>query len=203
MIASLFGAIKSLRQDHLVIDVNGVGYLVQINLKTASNLAVGRNTQIFTSMVVREDAMLLYGFLTESERELFELVQTVSGFGPKVALAVTQAMDIDDLASAIHAKDEATIASIPGIGKKSAQRLILELSGKLEISTRLNQVSEISWRNELLEALIGLGFNRRQSESALTQLMAGHEIDALSKMNPSERLKLALSFANSSKGLSK
>jgi Holliday junction DNA helicase RuvA len=203
MIASLFGTVRSLRQDQLIIDVNGVGYLVQINLKTANDLAVGRDIQIYTSMVVRDDAMLLYGFLSETERELFGLIQTVSGFGPKVAMAVTQAMSIEDLASAIHAKDDEAIAAIPGIGKKSAQRLILELSGKLEITKSAKNNLAGSWRDELFEALLGLGFTRRQAESALNQLSANRELEALNGMSASDRLKLALSFANSIKGLSK
>ena len=203
MIASLFGSIKTLKQDRLVIDVNGVGYLVQISLKTSSQLSIGRDVQLFTSLVVREDAMTLFGFLTESEQELFELLQTVSGFGPKVSLAVTQAMDIEDLASAIHAKDESAIAAIPGIGKKSAQRLILELSGKLEITKALRTNIEASWRIEVLDALVGLGFNRRQSENALNQMAQDLTPKELSDLSPSERLKLALSHANSLKGLSK
>lgn len=203
MIASLFGSIKTLKQDRLVIDVNGVGYLVQISLKTSSQLSIGRDVQLFTSLVVREDAMTLFGFLTESEQELFELLQTVSGFGPKVSLAVTQAMDIEDLASAIHAKDESAIAAIPGIGKKSAQRLILELSGKLEITKALRTNIEASWRSEVLDALVGLGFNRRQSENALNQMAQDLTPKELSDLSPSERLKLALSHANSLKGLSK
>ena len=203
MIASLFGSIKTLKQDRLVIDVNGVGYLVQISLKTSSQLSIGRDVQLFTSLVVREDAMTLFGFLTESEQELFELLQTVSGFGPKVSLAVTQAMDIEDLASAIHTKDESAIAAIPGIGKKSAQRLILELSGKLEITKALRTNIEASWRSEVLDALVGLGFNRRQSENALNQMAQDLTPNELSDLSPSERLKLALSHANSLKGLSK
>lgn len=203
MIASLFGTVRSLRQDQLIIDVNGVGYLVQINLKTANDLAVGRDIRIYTSMVVRDDAMLLYGFLSEADRELFGLIQTVSGFGPKVAMAVTQAMSIEDLASAIHAKDDQAIAAIPGIGKKSAQRLILELSGKLEITKSVKNNLAGSWRDELLDALLGLGFSRRQAESALNQLSANRELEELNSMSGSDRLKLALSFANSIKGLSK
>jgi len=187
MIASLFGTFRSLRQDHLIIDVNGVGYLIQITLKTANDLAVGRDIQIYTSMVVREDAILLYGFLSEDERELFGLIQTVSGFGPKVAMSVTQAMNMDDLASAIHAKDEQAIAAIPGIGKKSAQRLILELSGKLEITKSLKNNIGGSWRDELLEALLGLGFSRRQAENALNQLAANREAAELNNLSGSDR----------------
>ncbi|MGI9199378.1 MAG: Holliday junction branch migration protein RuvA [Candidatus Nanopelagicaceae bacterium] len=201
MIASLYGNIKSLRLDRVVIEVNGIGYLVQISIKTANQMAIGREAQLFTSMVVREDSMTLYGFLSESERELFELVQTVSGFGPKVALAITQAMDIDDLASAIATKDEVAIAAIPGIGKKSAQRLILELSGKLELSHPTTKTGEVSWRTELIEALVGLGFNRRQAENAINEMSSEISVAELAELSPSERLKLALSKANTSKGL--
>jgi Holliday junction DNA helicase RuvA len=201
MIASLYGNIKSLRLDRVVIEVNGIGYLVQISIKTANQMAIGREAQLFTSMVVREDSMTLYGFLSESERELFELVQTVSGFGPKVALAITQAMGIDDLASAIATKDEVAIAAIPGIGKKSAQRLILELSGKLELSHPTTKTGEVSWRTELIEALVGLGFNRRQAENAINEMSSEISVAELAELSPSERLKLALSKANTSKGL--
>ena len=203
MIASLFGTVKVLRPDHLVIDVNGVGYLVQISLRTAQDLAVGRDIQIYTSMVVREDAMLLYGFKSEEERELFELIQTVSGFGPKVAMAVTQNMNIEELAGAIHTKDEQAIAAIPGIGKKSAQRLILELSGKFEITRSLKTNSIASWRSELTDALLGLGFSRREAESAINQIAASNDLKEIEILSASDRLKLALSFANSLKGLSK
>ena len=207
MIASLFGTIKSLRLDHLVIDVNGVGYLVHINSRTSSKLATGRDVQLFTSMVVREDSMTLFGFLEVSDRELFDLLQSVSGIGPKVALAITQAMDIGDLASAVNQKDEVAISAIPGIGKKSAQRLILELEGKLDFVIKDFPEKELSsrqsWREEIIDALIGLGFARRQAEVALTELTNSLSATELSKLNSSERLKLALTYANSNKGLSK
>ena len=203
MIASLFGNIKSLRLDHLVIDVNGVGYLVQINPRTSAQLAVGRDVQLFTSLVVREDSMTLFGFLEVSERELFELLQTVSGIGPKVALAITQAMDLGDLASAVNQRDESAISAVPGIGKKSAQRLILELEGKLDFAIKALPAQELSWRMEVLDALVGLGFTRRQAESALTELATTMSASELSALSSSERLKLALARANSSKGLSK
>lgn len=119
MIASLFGTIRSLKLDQAIIDVNGVGYLVHITAKTSSHLSIGRDYQIFTSLVVREDSMTLYGFNESDERELFELVQTVSGIGPKVALAITAAMGIDDLAAAVNSKNESAIAAVPGIGKKA------------------------------------------------------------------------------------
>ena len=203
MIASLFGTIKSLKTDQLVIDVNGVGYLVNISARTSSKLSIGRDAQLHTSMVVREDSLTLFGFLEIAERELFELLQTVSGIGPKVALAITQAMEISDLASAVKRRDENSISAIPGIGKKSAQRMILELEGKLEFAIRDISIKELSWREEVIDALVGLGFSRRQAESALNDLAASASAAELSALSSSERLKLALNRANSNKGLAK
>ena len=203
MIASLFGTIKSLKIDQLVIDVNGVGYLVNISSRTSGQLSLGRDAQIHTSMVVREDSLTLFGFLEMAERELFELLQTVSGIGPKVALAITQAMEISDLASAVKRRDENSISAIPGIGKKSAQRLILELEGKLDFAIKDISIKELSWREEVIDALVGLGFSRRQAESALNDLAASASAAELSALSSSERLKLALNRANSNKGLAK
>ena len=203
MIASLFGTVRALKSDQLVIDVNGVGYLVHISPKSAAHLSIGRDFQIYTSMVVREDSMTLYGFISSEEKDLFELVQTVSGIGPKVALAITSAMTTEDLVHAINSKDEAAISSVPGIGKKGAQRLILELAGKFELS-RFNQVAtSFSWRDDLINALTGLGFTRRQSESAINELAANRDSATLSNMKESELLKLALAQMKPQKGLGK
>lgn len=154
-------------------------------------------------MVVREDSLTLFGFLEVAERELFELLQTVSGIGPKVALAITQAMEISDLASAVKRRDENSISAIPGIGKKSAQRMILELEGKLDFAIKDISIKELSWREEVIDALVGLGFSRRQAESALNDLAASASAAELSALSSSERLKLALNRANSNKGLAK
>lgn len=200
MIASLFGTIKSLRSDNLVIDVNGVGYLVQVSIKTANQLSIGRDAQLYTSTVLREDSISLYGFNSDGDRELFELVQTVSGIGPKVALAITANMELADLASAISAKDESAIAAIPGIGKKSAQRMILELSGKVEITSKARPSTEVSWRQEILDALIGLGFTRRQSEQTINDLLLSNDPVQIANLSPAQRIKLALNSANTVKG---
>ena len=193
MIASLFGTVRALLLDRLVIEVNGVGYAVSITASTASQLSVGRDIQLFTSMVVREDSMTLYGFIEASEKELFELVQTVSGIGPKVALAISAAMNYEDLAIAITTKNESAIAAIPGIGKKSAQRMILELDGKMVPAHQVISTAAFSWRDQLIEALINLGFNRKQAESAVNDLGVNHQPSELSAMTASELLKLALS----------
>ncbi len=193
MIASLFGTIRHLQLDRLVVEVNGVGYAVSITPSTASQLSVGRDIQLFTSMVVREDSMTLYGFIEASEKDLFELVQTVSGIGPKVALAISAAMNYEDLAVAIATKNESAIAAIPGIGKKSAQRMILELDGKMVPAHQVTSTAAFSWRDQLIEALISLGFNRKQAESAVNDLGAAHQPSELSERSPSDLLKLALS----------
>jgi Holliday junction DNA helicase RuvA len=203
MIASLFGTIRSLKLDQAVIEVNGVGYQIQITAKTAAQLSVGRDYQVFTSMIVREDSMSLYGFIENDERELFELVQTVSGIGPKVALAITAAMSIEDFAHAISNKDDGAISAVPGIGKKGAQRLILELSGKLDFSHPANKAVGYSWRDQLIDALTGLGFTRKQAEQSVNEISAHRDSKELNAMNPSELLKLALSHANTQKGLGK
>ena len=193
MIASLFGTVRALLLDRLIIEVNGVGYAVSITASTASQLSVGRDIQLFTSMVVREDSMTLYGFIEASEKELFELVQTVSGIGPKVALAISAAMNYEDLAIAITTKNESAIAAIPGIGKKSAQRMILELDGKMIPAHQVISSVAFSWRDQLIEALINLGFNRKQAESAVNDLGVNHQPAELSAMTASVLLKLALS----------
>jgi Holliday junction DNA helicase RuvA len=203
MIATLFGTVRALKLDQAVIDVNGVGYLIHITAKTSAHLSIGRDYQVFTSMVVREDSMTLYAFIDNDERELFELVQTVSGIGPKVALAITSAMSIDDLASAVNTKDESAIAAVPGIGKKGAQRLILELSGKLDFSHPASKSTGFSWRDQLIEALTGLGFARKQAEQAVNEIAANRDAKVLSSMTPTELLKLALSHANTQTGLGK
>ena len=203
MIASLFGTVRSLRLDQAVIDVNGVGYLVHITAKTSGQLSIGRDYQLFTSLVVREDSMTLYGFAENDERELFELVQTVSGIGPKVALAITAAMGIDDLAIAVNSKDDGAIAAVPGIGKKGAQRLILELSGKLDFNHPATKATGFSWRDQLIDALTGLGFARKQAEQAVNEIASNRDAKELGAMTPTELLKLALSHANTQKGLGK
>jgi Holliday junction DNA helicase RuvA len=203
MIASLFGTVRALQLSQLVIEVNAVGYQVQITSKTAARLSVGRDYQLFTSMIVREDSMTLYGFIENEERELFDLVQTVSGIGPKVALAITAAMSIDEFAYAINAKDDVAIAAVPGIGKKGAQRIILELSGKLDFSHPSAKSVGYSWRDQLIDALTGLGFSRKQAEQSINEISANRDAKKLSQMNPSDLLKLALAHANTQKGLGK
>lgn len=173
MIAMLRGEVRTLHTDRAVIDVGGVGYLVTITATTSSHLAMGATVLLHTSMVVREDSMTLYGFIDESSRDLFESVQTVSGIGPKVALSIVATMSSEELARAIATEDVTVISKIPGIGRKGAQRLILELKGKLTDLGSAKQVRVEPWREQVLSALTSLGFSVREADSAIDSYCAG------------------------------
>jgi holliday junction DNA helicase RuvA len=204
MISTLSGTIRSLSQDKLVIEVGGVGLSVLINPPTSLALTLGAQTTLYTSLVVREDSLTLFGFLSEEVRNLFELVQTVSGVGPKVALSIMGALTPEDLARAISQEDTSAIERVPGIGKKGAQRMILELKGKLNdlSSGATYKGHQPPWREQLLSALVSLGFSPKESDSAISYVvndLQGNDQDPAT-MQLSELLKLALASGKSSRG---
>ena len=131
MISLLNGIVRSVALDKAIVEVGGVGLSVSITHHTSTQLNLGTPIQLFTSLVVREDSLTLFGFLDEETRATFELVQTVSGIGPKVALAIMGSLSPQALALAISQEDIKAIEKVPGIGRKGAQRLILELKGKI------------------------------------------------------------------------
>jgi Holliday junction DNA helicase RuvA len=136
-------------------------------------LNLGVAAQFFTTLVVREDSLTLFGFLEDGERVLFELVQTVSGIGPKVALSIVSALSPSQLAIAVAQEDISAIEKVPGIGRKGAQRLILELKGKLSdfgTSTKSTH-HQPAWREQLASALISLGFSAKESDNAITTVV--------------------------------
>ncbi len=204
MISTLTGTIRSLSTDKLIIEVGGVGLSVLINPQTSANVALGSQSTFYTSLVVREDSLTLFGFLTEEVRNLFELVQTVSGVGPKVALSIMGALTPEDLARAISQEDTSAIERVPGIGKKGAQRMILELKGKLSdlSSGGTYKGHQPPWREQLTSALVSLGFSPKESDSAISSVVNDlHANDAEpSTMDLSELLKLALASGKSSRG---
>lgn len=195
MISQLTGTIRHLTAEKVVIEVGGVGYLVSISARTSSQISLGSASSISTSLVVREDSMTLFGFLDSLDRDLFETLQTVSGIGPKVALAITGALTPDELAQAIALEDLAAIEKVPGIGKKGAQRLILELKGKLvSESSSVLPAPNSAVRDQLLDALIGLGFTSKESDKAINSTfnhLSENSID-LSTLEIADLLKLAL-----------
>ena len=131
MIAMLTGQVRALTLNSAVIDVNGVGMLVQISPRLGSSLTLGATTTLFTTLIVREDSMNLFGFESISDRELFELLQTVSGIGPKVAQSALSVLDAPELIRAIATEKTAILEKIPGLGKKGAARIVLELKDKV------------------------------------------------------------------------
>ena len=192
MIALLTGEVKSLHTDRVILDVNGVGYLVTITPSTSLNLAMGATISLHTSMVVREDSMTLFGFLEEGSRNLFESVQTVTGIGPKVALSIVGAMSPDELARAVLNEDVSLIEKVPGIGRKGAQRLILELKGKLTDTGSSKKIRVEPWRAQVLDALTSLGFSAKEADGSINDYVKNHPGN-ISQIEVSQILKEVLS----------
>lgn len=199
MIAFVRGEIENISEDNVVIDVGGIGYNIRISTGTAGRLpGIGGEVKLYTYTCVREDAFWLYGFLSRDELEIFKLLITVNGIGPKGGLAILSVMTADDLRFAIMSGDTKAIAKAPGIGAKTAGRVILDLKDKISIEDTLIQKEmngytagtgtseENNARNEAVEALIALGYS------------ASDALKAVKKANPAENadaetiLKLAL-----------
>ncbi len=173
MIASLAGIVGHVGLDRAVLEVGGVGLLVHTTPGTAAGLRPGQPARMATSLVVREDSLTLYGFAADAERDLFDLVQTVSGVGPRLALAMLSVHPPDELRRALGEGDVVALVKVPGIGKKGAERLVLELRdrvGQVPTSTAgaaSTPSAPDDWRDQVTQALIGLGWASRQAERAL------------------------------------
>lgn len=197
MISLINGVVRYISLDKLVVEVSGVGLSLSVTPKTSAQLNIGVQAQLFTTLVVREDALTLYGFLEDGDRALFELVQTVSGIGPKVALSIVSALSPSQLAVAVAQEDISAIEKVPGIGRKGAQRLILELKGKLTdfgTSSKSDRHQPV-WREQLTSALVSLGFNAKDSDVAISQVVARLSEDGIDaqSLELSDLLKRALS----------
>lgn len=184
------GKVDSAIEDYVVIDVNGVGFKIFTSAYTVENIKYDENTKIFTHMVVKEDDIVLYGFLTRKELKLFKLLISVSGIGPKVANSLLSQFDTEQIINAILMKDINLIIKAPGIGKKTAERIFLELKDKVTFeeilvgSTPLKMANELS---EVIEALISLGYNYSIASNAVSKIEdKSKSIDILIK----EALKL-------------
>ena len=204
MISTVNGVVRAVHSDRLIIEVGGVGLSISVNAHTSADVSIGSQLLLYTTLVVREDSLTLFGFAHEEARTIFELVQTVSGIGPKVALSILGALTPEDLGRAIANDEVAAIERVPGIGKKGAQRLILELKGKL---TSLTISSEYpahlpAWREDLAGALITLGFSPRDSDAAITALVSRLASDGVEPKNIAvgDLLKDALAYGKNSRG---
>jgi Holliday junction DNA helicase RuvA len=177
MIGRLSGLLLDKNPAQLIVDCNGVGYEVGVPMSTFYNLpATGERVTLLTHMVVREDAQLLYGFGTTQERELFRELIKISGIGARTALAILSGMSVNDLAQAVTLQEVGRLTRVPGIGKKTAERLLLELKGKLgaELGTAPGTEGESS--NDVLSALLALGYSEKEALLAIKQVPAGSTV---------------------------
>ena len=170
MIASVSGSVKALQSGSVVIEVGGVGLLVNVPARVSAGLVVGTSASLHTVLVVREDALTLYGFESAVDREIFELLQTVTGIGPKVAQSALSIYESAELVSAISNEQSDLLERIPGLGKKGAQRVVLELHDKMKGFTQSERAQSGSWRDQLTSALVGLGFSARESQERIDQI---------------------------------
>ena len=191
MIAHLSGSILDVRLNQLVIDVAGIGYQVTVAPELAAESRVGQSISLHTSLVVREDSWTLFGFSNADAKNLFEQLQSVTGIGPKVASALLAVYQPEELRSAIAAQDNAALERVPGIGKKVASRIILELKDKFGGGYRSKSSLSGPWRTQVIGALTGLGYSAKEAESALDDVLSDFGRTPTEADLP-EMLKLAL-----------
>lgn len=196
MISSLTGKVKQISTSNLVVEISGIGISVNVPARVAAQSNLGSAIELHTYLVVREDALTLYGFLDLVDRNFFELLLSVTGIGPKVAQAILSINDAAAVADAISTGDLKTLESFPGLGKKGAQRLILELKDKVSLylqneSKTANQIS-----NQVEVALQGLGYSVKESKDVTSQIR--NQIDE-NNLDLSQAIKLALQFSGSGK----
>jgi Holliday junction DNA helicase RuvA len=172
MIAFVRGQVAALTLSSAVVEVGGVGLEVMCTPGTLATLRTGREATLPTSMVVREDSLTLFGFADEDEKQTFELVQTASGVGPKLAQAILAVLSPDDLRRSIAGDDVKTLTRVPGIGQKGAQRIILELKDRIGAPVGTARTSSAAavvapWRDQVHQGLVGLGWPARDAEKAV------------------------------------
>lgn len=204
MIASLRGTVITISLDSAVIECAGVGYLVKAAPNTLAQLTRGEETFILTTMVVKEDSQTLYGFLDDSTREMFGLLQTVSGLGPRLALAAQSVYTTEELAGAISSSDAKTLQKIPGVGKRMAERMVVDLKDKVAgyvspggptheaASPQVDLSGHIA--EQVIEALTGLGFSEKMAEPAVSQVLSENP-----DIQTSQALRAALSILGTRK----
>jgi holliday junction DNA helicase RuvA len=177
VIAHLAGTVAAVAPDGAVIEVGGVGLQVQCAPGTLAGLRTGERARVATSLVVREDSLTLYGFATDDERNTFELLQTASGVGPRLALAMLAVLTPDALRRAVAAEDLAALTAVPGIGRKGAQRIVLELAGRLgspgdgftaTVPGHAPPPVVSPWREQVRAGLVSLGWQAREAEQAIS-----------------------------------
>ncbi len=182
MISHLDGTVCAIAPEGAVVEVGGVGLLVQCTPATLATLRTGERARVATSLVVREDALTLYGFAADDERDVFELLQTASGVGPRLALAMLAVFTPDALRRAVAAEDVTALTRVPGIGRKGAQRIVLELAGRLgppgagngqgQPGERASRLATAPWRDQVRAGLVNLGWQARDADEAIAAVEA-------------------------------
>jgi Holliday junction DNA helicase RuvA len=173
MIGKLTGTLSEKNPPQVLVDCNGVGYEVDVPMSTFYGLpSLGDKVSLLTHFVVREDAQILFGFATASEREAFRQLIRISGVGPRTALAVLSGMSVADIAQAVTQQDATRLVKVPGIGKKTAERLLLELKGKVGADLGLASGAAIASdaQGDILQALVALGYSDKEAQAALKSL---------------------------------
>ena len=190
MISSLRGRLQSIGAGSAVIDVNGVGYQVFMPTSTLSGLGrLGKEVFLYTNLVVREDSLSLYGFSAEEELELFQILLGVSGIGPRLGLAILSAMSVERVSMAIASRDTDLLKTIPGIGKKMAERLVLELKDKIGVGLMATTGVQLAPENgDVIAALTSLGYSVAEAGQAVASL------NSSDKLSLEEKVRLALQY---------
>ncbi len=204
MIATIRGTVTRVHLNRAIVDVGGVGYLVFATPATLAKLREGAQATLATSLVVREDSFTLYGFDDDDEREVFETVQTVSGIGPRLALAVLAVHTPDALRRAIADEDLTALVRVPGIGKKGAQRMVLELGTKLGAPSGASQTpvprTTSDQRDQVVAALVGLGWNAKAAQDAVDAVVADRGEETVAAPDVALVLRAALRSLGGSHG---
>ena len=188
MIALISGTVVATGSDYVIIDTNGVGYLVHLPKPALSATNDGDVVRFFTSLIVREDSLTLYGFANWAQRLLFDQLLAVSGIGPKVAMSLLSSLSPDDLKAALASGDVVRLSKVPGIGRKTAERMVLELKGKIDPRGLLAGSAPSSRDSDLIDVLTGLGYSAAEANAAVANIPA----DAPDSID--DRIRLALRY---------
>ncbi|HMN23322.1 MAG: Holliday junction branch migration protein RuvA [Ignavibacteriaceae bacterium] len=182
MIGFLTGKLISSKPTQIILDVNGVGYLVNISITTFEKISEKETASLFIHTSVKEDSITLFGFFTQSEKEMFELLISISGIGPKVSLGILSGISVDDLKDAIANGNVSRLIAIPGIGRKTAERVVLELRNKVDSIKTDGTIKEKSAKDEAISALATLGYQRQLAEKVVRDLLSENQNYSLEEL---------------------
>ena len=197
MIASVSGIVSRIQSDTVIVLVGGVGLLVHVTPDVINGARIGDELTLFTSLIVREESLTLYGFMSSESQDVFELLQNASGIGPKTALAALTVHSPEAIRKAILEEDFKSLEMIPGVGRKSAQKLVIELTDRVKTAFLSNSVVRPNlvgapWKNQIHAAMVGLGFAPKEIAAAIEQAEQALQRQEVETEDVSELLKIAL-----------